>query len=44
MAKAVRNARLGSTCNDLRNEIAIFQWNLLQRTTAWVGMVSLTVL
>ncbi|MGW8276915.1 type IV secretion system protein [Xanthomonas axonopodis] len=44
MAKAVRNARLGSTCNDLRNEIAIFQWNLLQRTTAWVGVVALTVL
>ncbi|MEA9749405.1 type IV secretion system protein [Xanthomonas campestris pv. raphani] len=29
---------------DLREEIAIFQWELLQRTTAWVGMVSLTVL
>ncbi|MCC4604236.1 type IV secretion system protein [Xanthomonas campestris] len=28
----------------LRDEIAIFQWELLQRTTAWVGMVSLTVL
>ncbi|WP_275548614.1 type IV secretion system protein [Xanthomonas arboricola] len=44
MAKAVRNARLGYTCNDLRDEIAIFQWELLQRTTAWVGMVALTVL
>ncbi|NIK42891.1 type IV secretion system protein [Xanthomonas arboricola] len=30
--------------NYLRDEIAIFQWELLQRTTAWVGMVSLTVL
>ncbi|MEA9705878.1 type IV secretion system protein [Xanthomonas campestris] len=29
---------------DLREEIAIFQWELLQLTTAWVGMVSLTVL
>ncbi|OAX87132.1 hypothetical protein A7D16_17310 [Xanthomonas nasturtii] len=28
----------------LRDEIAIFQWNLLQRTTAWVGVVALTVL
>ncbi|CAE6785014.1 type IV secretion system protein [Xanthomonas arboricola] len=28
----------------LRDEIAIFQWELLQRTTAWVGMVALTVL
>lgn len=28
----------------LRDEISIFQWELLQRTTAWVGMVSLTVL
>ncbi|MCC5045465.1 MULTISPECIES: type IV secretion system protein [Xanthomonas] len=44
MAKAVRNARLGSTFNDLRDEIAIFQWKLLQRTTSWVGMVALTVL
>ncbi|MCD0249554.1 conjugal transfer protein TrbL [Xanthomonas campestris pv. campestris] len=44
MAKAVRNVRLGSTSCDLRDEIAIFQWELLQRTTAWVGMVSLTVL
>ncbi|MCC8470368.1 type IV secretion system protein [Xanthomonas phaseoli] len=40
----VRNVRLGCTCNDLRNEIAIFQWNLLQRTTAWVVVVALTVL
>ncbi|WDM66243.1 MULTISPECIES: type IV secretion system protein [Xanthomonas] len=30
--------------NYLRDEIAIFQWELLQRTTAWVGMVALTVL
>ncbi|MEA0760695.1 type IV secretion system protein [Xanthomonas campestris pv. campestris] len=44
MAKAVRNARLGSTSCDLRDEIAIFQWELLQRTTSWVGMVALTVL
>ncbi|MFS8443422.1 type IV secretion system protein, partial [Xanthomonas campestris pv. raphani] len=36
--------RLGSTFNDLRDEIAIFQWKLLQRTTSWVGMVALTVL
>ncbi|CAG2092057.1 type IV secretion system protein [Xanthomonas arboricola pv. juglandis] len=28
----------------LRDEIAIFQWELLTRTTAWVGMVALTVL
>ncbi|KOB41194.1 type IV secretion system protein [Xanthomonas arboricola] len=28
----------------LRDEISIFQWELLQRTTAWVGMVALTVL
>ncbi|MEA9749409.1 type IV secretion system protein [Xanthomonas campestris pv. raphani] len=28
----------------MRDEIAIFQWELLQRTTAWVGMVALTVL
>ncbi|QWN24538.1 hypothetical protein XAP6164_810011 [Xanthomonas phaseoli pv. phaseoli] len=27
---------LGCTRNDLRNEIASFQWNLWQRTTAWV--------
>ncbi len=40
----VSNLRLGSICNDLRNEIAIFRWNLLQRTTAWVGVVALTVL
>ncbi|MFA4415391.1 type IV secretion system protein, partial [Xanthomonas perforans] len=40
----VRNVRLGCTCNDSRNEIAIFQWNLLQRTTVWVGVVALTVL
>ncbi|WP_407071323.1 type IV secretion system protein [Xanthomonas prunicola] len=44
MAKAVRNVRLGSISCDLREEIAIFQWELLQRTTAWVGMVALTVL
>lgn len=40
----VTNLRLGSICKDLRNEIAIFQWNLLQRTTAWVGVMALTVL
>lgn len=28
----------------LRDEIAIFQWELLQRTTAWVGVVALTLL
>lgn len=28
----------------LREEISIFQWELLQRTTAWVGMVALTIL
>ncbi|WP_414428622.1 type IV secretion system protein [Xanthomonas campestris] len=28
----------------MRDEIAIFQWKLLQRTTSWVGMVALTVL
>ncbi|UVG61157.1 type IV secretion system protein [Xanthomonas citri pv. durantae] len=39
-----QEVRLGSTCNDLRDEIAILQWELLQRTTAWVGMVSLMVL
>ncbi|KGE51591.1 type IV secretion system protein [Xanthomonas axonopodis pv. vasculorum] len=30
--------------NYLREEISIFQWELLTRTTAWVGMVALTVL
>ncbi|MCF6014360.1 type IV secretion system protein, partial [Xanthomonas perforans] len=34
-----------SLINDfLRDEIDIFQWTLLQRTTAWVGMVALTLL
>ncbi|WAT16160.1 type IV secretion system protein [Xanthomonas fragariae] len=28
----------------LRDEIAIFQWELLQRTTAWVGVMALTLL
>jgi type IV secretion system protein VirB6 len=28
----------------LRNEIDIFQWDLLQRTTAWVGVIALTAL
>nr|WP_255618612.1 type IV secretion system protein [Xanthomonas sp. MWU16-30325] len=28
----------------MRDDIAILQWELLQRTTAWVGMVSLMVL
>lgn len=34
-----------SLINDyLRDEIDIFQWDLLQRTTAWVGAIALTAL
>ncbi|ENZ95733.1 VirB6 protein [Xanthomonas fragariae LMG 25863] len=41
----IGNYKFFRLINDyLRDEIAIFQWELLQRTTAWVGVMALTLL